>query len=902
MGSKGSQKTTQSYTPNASVGQTGTQALDMARHAAGQPFQIPAAPVANFTDDQLSAFADMRNNRNLAQPYMQQAGNYFNQSAQPISASQIGNYLNPFASYVMGGLQDIFGQQRTDATGRLTQAAGGAGADRIAVAQANLAKQQGLAAGQTLAGIYQPALAAAQADAQRQQSAAYGMGQLGTAAQNAALQGSQAVLGAGNQQQALEQQRLMSPYQQRLAELEYPFKTAQFLSGINAQQAQPLGGTQTNTYPGQSPWGTIAGLGLTAAGAFTGNPAMMGAGIKGTMGSQSGGMTSGGWNNTGGGWNPNVSGGYVYPGGGGGTGMAPWSGLGFGRGGVVNPYDFGRTFGAGGYVDLEDIGGSYQSGGDVSGIDWNNPQPPETPPDVAEALATGAPLPDSAALPPPPPPTIPQGEPALPPAMRADLPPEITGNEGMPPTAMGYAPMGPQHSGAPSSAVAPPWLRNAASFPPRPPTAQPVQPDPYALPPDQGEGTFARSPGLALMNAGLATLAASGRRDSRGLPMSPWAAIGEGGMKGVETLKGQEEAAQQRRRVDLEARRLLIQADKARRESELHPLELKAAELKNRQAEIALSVLVAGEESIKDPRALKELGISPAQAAILGPAGIRAVVQDLIKSKYDIKEVNGETWAIDRVDPRRSIRIGEGRGLSAYGIPEEGAQTSAAPSGVLGTQPPRQPVGGVAPASTPPSAAGSAQPAGRRTTPPVAGIATEAFGPGSVLNWLNLKVQGTATNTATTNVTEQARAVARINILRDRLISALASGQPGERLKMVQERVQGLFPKPGQFFTPAPEAKASFVEFHAELGDRIRENEVIIKSPGYSKQTKDKAAQAILEQRRVRDQLTNILENMSASEQPPQRITRPKNFEKNRVYDTPKGRLRYLGDDQWGPP
>lgn len=564
MGSKGSQKTTQSYTPNASVGQTGTQALDMARHAAGQPFQIPAAPVANFTDDQLSAFADMRNDRRLAQPYMQNAAGLFQQSASPISAAQIGNYLNPFANYVMGGLQDIFGQQRTDATGRLTQAAGGAGADRIAVAQANLAKQQGLAAGQTLAGIYQPALAAAQADAQRQQSAAYGMGQLGTAAQNAALQGSQAVLGAGNQQQALEQQRLMSPYQQRLAELEYPFKTAQFLSGINAQQAQPLGGTQTNTYPGQSPWGTIAGLGLTAAGAFTGNPAMMGAGIKGTMGSQSGGMTSGGWNNTGGGWNPNVSGGYVYPGGGGGTGMAPWSGLGFGRGGAVNPYDFGRTFGAGGYVDLEDIGGSYQSGGDVSGIDWNNPQPPETPPEVAEALATGAPLPDSAALPPPPPPTIPQGEPALPPSMRSDLPPEITGNEGVPPTAMGYAPMGPQHSGAPSSAVAPPWLRNAASFPPRPPTAQPVQPDPYALPPDQGEGTFARSPGLALMNAGLATLAASGRRDSRGLPMSPWAAIGEGGMKGVETLKVQDQVGTQRRRVELEARRLLQQAEHQR--------------------------------------------------------------------------------------------------------------------------------------------------------------------------------------------------------------------------------------------------------------------------------------------------------------------------------------------------
>src|SRR5215471_11898011 len=69
--------------------------------------------------------------------------------AQTLGPQGASQFFNPFAANVTANLQDIFGQQMSQATGNATQQAGGTGADRIAVAQAELAKQQGLAAGQT---------------------------------------------------------------------------------------------------------------------------------------------------------------------------------------------------------------------------------------------------------------------------------------------------------------------------------------------------------------------------------------------------------------------------------------------------------------------------------------------------------------------------------------------------------------------------------------------------------------------------------------------------------------------------------------------------------------------------------------------------------------------------------
>jgi hypothetical protein len=246
----------QTYRPAPQAKTAITGALTQAQNVAQTPFQTPQAPVAGFSPDQMQAFQGVRNAQGQAQPYLEQAQDYF-------SGNRVNQFLNPYAANVMAGMKDLFGSQMSKATGNLTQQAGGVGADRIAVGQGELLRQQQLAAGQTLAGLYQPALSASQ-------NAGFGIGALGPVAQNAALQGSQAQLGTGGLQQQLQQAQLNAPYQQELARIQWPYQNAQFNAGITASLAPGLGGTTAGqtTYPQPSPFGQIAGLGMAGLGAY----------------------------------------------------------------------------------------------------------------------------------------------------------------------------------------------------------------------------------------------------------------------------------------------------------------------------------------------------------------------------------------------------------------------------------------------------------------------------------------------------------------------------------------------------------------------------------------------------------------------------------------------------------
>lgn len=281
MGSKGSNTTTQTYQANPAVAGAATQAISMAQGAASSPFQAPVQPIAGFTPDQLQAFQQYRDVQGMAQPYYDQAGNYINQSAQAITGDQVNNYLNPYSNYVLANLKESQGQQMNDLTGRVTQQAGGVGADRIGVAQGELARQQNLATGQTMSGIYNNALAAAQQDKARQANAGYAYGNLGTSAQNAALQGTQFLNQSGNQQQGQQQNVLNAQYQNDMARIAYPFQTAQYLAGISGGLGSTLGGTSQTTQPSPSLLSQILG-------GVTGATGMVGA---------TGGFGSNGWAN-----------------------------------------------------------------------------------------------------------------------------------------------------------------------------------------------------------------------------------------------------------------------------------------------------------------------------------------------------------------------------------------------------------------------------------------------------------------------------------------------------------------------------------------------------------------------------------------------------------------------------
>ena len=277
MGSKGSQTTqtqNQTYTADPAIRGAGYQALGAAQSAASQPFQMPVAPVAGFTPLQQQAFNQYQALQGSAQPYYNQAQGLYTQASQPVSAQQVSNFYNPMAANVTAQLENIFGQQNQQNNASLINAAGGVGADRIAVGQGNLANQQGLAAGQTYANLYQQALQAAQQQQQTEMGAASGLTGLGGQVLGSNLQGTGALLGAGTQQQQQAQAELNAPYQQRLAQLAYPFQTAQYLAGITGGLAPALGGTtigagtQVTTPPQPSLLSQILGIGTAGAGIY----------------------------------------------------------------------------------------------------------------------------------------------------------------------------------------------------------------------------------------------------------------------------------------------------------------------------------------------------------------------------------------------------------------------------------------------------------------------------------------------------------------------------------------------------------------------------------------------------------------------------------------------------------
>jgi len=234
-GSKGTTDTTtnqtQTYTP---AGLSYIQnALNQGQAAAQLPFNIPQAPVAGFSPDQLSGFGAVQQAQGSAQPYYNQAQSFFS----PQGASQ---FFNPMSDAIMAQMQNVFGQQNQQNNANLVQSAGGVGADRIAVGQGNLANQQGLAAGQTLAQLYQQAQNTAQ-------SAGQNMAGLGSNVFNTNMQGAQGLLGIGGMQQGLAQQQMNAPYQQALAAAAFPYQQAQFDAGITGALAPAMGGTTQGT-------------------------------------------------------------------------------------------------------------------------------------------------------------------------------------------------------------------------------------------------------------------------------------------------------------------------------------------------------------------------------------------------------------------------------------------------------------------------------------------------------------------------------------------------------------------------------------------------------------------------------------------------------------------------------
>lgn len=273
---KGSNQTTSTQTPNPAAMAAYNNLLSQAGQVASTPYQAYGGEgVAGINAQQMLGINNINQNAGFANPYIQQATQYANQAAQPLTASQIQQYESPYTQDVINATQAQFNNQNAQQQSQVmgnAAAQGALGGNRAGVAQALTAGQQQMAQAPVIAGLqnqgYQTALSTAQQQQQNMGQAAYSLGNLGVAGQNAALTGANAQFGAGSAQQQTQQmldQYLYGQYQQQQA---YPYQQLSWLAGIDTGVGSNMGGTSQTTGPAPNFLAQLAGLGIAGAGMF----------------------------------------------------------------------------------------------------------------------------------------------------------------------------------------------------------------------------------------------------------------------------------------------------------------------------------------------------------------------------------------------------------------------------------------------------------------------------------------------------------------------------------------------------------------------------------------------------------------------------------------------------------
>jgi len=238
-----------------------------AENVANQPFmQYPGQFVAGLTPTQQAGVQGTSAAAGLAQPFFGAGAGMTLQGSQavgPLTRSQIGYYQDPYTeAVVQPTLAALRQQQGMERAQQQTQAirSGAFGGDRSGIERANLARQQALGTAQAIAPLYSQGYqtglqtAAGQQgviaqDLQRRLAGGQQIAALGTGAQQAALQGAQAQIGAGTLEQQTQQADMTARYQQFLQERGYPFQVAQFLANIAMGTGALSGSTTTSTQP-----------------------------------------------------------------------------------------------------------------------------------------------------------------------------------------------------------------------------------------------------------------------------------------------------------------------------------------------------------------------------------------------------------------------------------------------------------------------------------------------------------------------------------------------------------------------------------------------------------------------------------------------------------------------------
>lgn len=289
MSKKGSQTATSTTTtaPTPEAKALYDKILQQAQGVAATPYTAYGGElVAGLTPQQQMGIAGINAQAGSAQPSVQQALQMAQQAAQPLTAEQIQQYVNPYTQNVVNATQAQFAnqnaQQRQGVVGNAI-AQGALGGNREAIAEAELANQQQMAQAPVIANLmsqgYTQGVSTALAEQQARMAGAQNIGNLGIAGQQAGLAGAGAQLGAGTLGQQTQQAADLAAYQQFQNQQAYPFQTLSWLAGLGTGVGSQLGGTTTGTQTQPQPgWGQQLIGGLGAVGGLLGSGGLFGAG------------------------------------------------------------------------------------------------------------------------------------------------------------------------------------------------------------------------------------------------------------------------------------------------------------------------------------------------------------------------------------------------------------------------------------------------------------------------------------------------------------------------------------------------------------------------------------------------------------------------------------------------
>ena len=245
--------------------------MDIARQVAQKPINLPDYQVAGLGALEQQGIQNIQSG--IGSGTVQQGINQVTGAAAPIGAQQIGQYLNPYQSYVTGEIARQ-GQMMQNQLAAQAVGAGAFGGGREGVQQAELQNRTLEAMGRAQQAGFNTALGAAQRQQQVGLSAGQQLGQMGLGQQQMAQADINQLFSAGGVQRQLAQQALDAQRQSTLQQQYEPYQRAEFLANLYAAGPKTQSGVTMGTTPGTNPLAQSVGTGIAAFSAF--NPQQSG--------------------------------------------------------------------------------------------------------------------------------------------------------------------------------------------------------------------------------------------------------------------------------------------------------------------------------------------------------------------------------------------------------------------------------------------------------------------------------------------------------------------------------------------------------------------------------------------------------------------------------------------------